>query len=372
MKHRGVRVEKETVEKKVHFLVDVDPEFVSLVRHGANQQPFRVIKMDKSMMKGGENVGMIIQSILLPEGIKLNELAAKTGLAWLSEVNAETVTQHGGYSKLTQKDEEEFESGSLNLVKLDDSGTYAMVGTLKEPDKAKNSLALGSSEVEKLMDIPSSPMAQPVAEEMRPNYVVTFGEMFDKELGSLLDVVRGALSQSSANVNKRKKMVMDAVEAFKSFLAIGLDAIGAEKVDTTEDITKEEKPMFKDKEEFATAVAEVISEQVPEMITDSLKTFGDELKKDLVKELKSADPPPADPPTEDEPTASPEVDELTQKVDKLAETVETMANQLKTDPTDTEDEPPISKDDEPTADPKVEDGKADDGTFQGILFQKAS
>ena len=59
MKHGGMHVIKETVEKEIDFLVDVDPQFVSLVRHGANQQPFRVIK---SETEGGDSVAMIVQS----------------------------------------------------------------------------------------------------------------------------------------------------------------------------------------------------------------------------------------------------------------------------------------------------------------------
>lgn len=55
MKHKGVKIITEEAEKDVTFLVDVDPLFVSLVKHGANQQPFRVIKEEKK--KGGEGSG---------------------------------------------------------------------------------------------------------------------------------------------------------------------------------------------------------------------------------------------------------------------------------------------------------------------------
>lgn len=55
MKHKGVKIITEEVEKDVTFLTDVDPLFVSLVEHGANQQPFRVIKEDAE--KGGPGSG---------------------------------------------------------------------------------------------------------------------------------------------------------------------------------------------------------------------------------------------------------------------------------------------------------------------------
>ncbi len=50
MKPKGIKVVTEMMEKEVTFLVDVDPLFVSLVKHGANQQPFRVIKEEKEDM----------------------------------------------------------------------------------------------------------------------------------------------------------------------------------------------------------------------------------------------------------------------------------------------------------------------------------
>ncbi len=46
MKPKGVHIITEDAQKEVTFLMDVDPLFVSLVKHGANQQPFRVIKED--------------------------------------------------------------------------------------------------------------------------------------------------------------------------------------------------------------------------------------------------------------------------------------------------------------------------------------
>jgi len=58
MKPRGVRVITELAEKEVTFLTDVDAMFVSLVKHAANQMPFRVIKSDDGEVeKGGEGSG---------------------------------------------------------------------------------------------------------------------------------------------------------------------------------------------------------------------------------------------------------------------------------------------------------------------------
>lgn len=370
MKHKGVRVVKETVDKEIHFLVNVDPRFVSLVRHGANQQPFRVIKSHKG---GGDNVGMIVQSILLPEGVTLEELAAKKELAWLAEAMADQTSDHGGYSKLVQKGEDDFEKESLALVKLDDSGAFAMVGKLIDPEQAKNSLALGVREADKVLDIQPSPMETPIAEEARPNFVVTFGEMFHKELSSFIDVVRGVLTQSSADPKKRKKTVLDALDAFKGFLAIGLDALGTEaaKVDADTTTTKEENPMFKDKDEFTSAVTEILENTVPGMVAETLKAIDEQAKETETTEEATTEEVTTEEVVTEETTPPEGESELAQTVKDLAATVDTLvkkqdelANQLQTDPgsQETTEETVVEK----------ETTEEDESVFAGILFKKAS
>lgn len=374
MKHKGVRVVKETVDKEIHFLIDVDPRFVSLVRHGANQQPFRVIKSHKE--GGDKDMGMIVQSILLPEGVTLEQLAAKKELAWLAEAVQAQKTDHGGYSKLIQKGENEFEENSLNLVKLDDSGAFAMVGKLLDPSQEKDSLAIGQRETEKIIAIPVSPMAMPIAEEPRPNFVITFGEMFEKELHSFLDVVRGSLSQSGADPKKRKKAIMEAADAFKGFLVIGLDALGTEAAKVDADITtaKEETPMFKDKDEFTSAVTEILENTVPGMVADTLKAIDDKAKETETTEEVTTEEVVTEEVVATEETAQPEgLSELAETVKELAATVSTLvtkqdelANQLQTDPGSQEET------EETVVTKETTETEEEPSVFQGILFKKAS
>ena len=365
MKHRGVRVVKEVLEKEIAFLVDVDPRFVSLVRHGANQQPFRVIKSEK----GGDIVGLIVQSILLPDGVTLEQLAQKKDLAWLTEVNTEETSEHGGYSKVIQKAEDEFETGSLNLVKLDDSGAFAMVGKLLKPDPAKDVLSLGVREADKILDIPRNPMETAIAEEPRPSFVITFGEMFHKELSSFIDVVRGVLSQSGSDPKKRKKTVLDAADAFKGFLVIAMDALGTEtaKVDAGTQTEQEENPMFKDKDEFTAAVTEILESTVPGLVATTLKSLEEDKTEEVVGETteevveQTAEETPN--PVED---LTKKVQELTETVSGLATKTEGLASQLVTDPGSQE----VTE--EETVVEKTEEAEEDDkSVFRGILFKRA-
>ena len=57
------------VENEVTFLTDVDVEFVSMVKHGANRTPFKILKSDK----GGADMNKVIQAVLIPKSLSDEE-----------------------------------------------------------------------------------------------------------------------------------------------------------------------------------------------------------------------------------------------------------------------------------------------------------
>ena len=224
-KTRGIRVITEETEKDVTFLTDVDVEFVSLVRHGANQMHFRVIKSE-TKEKGGDRLRTVIQSIILPRNTTLDAMADTDGLSWLVEAKSDELEEFDDYTKLIQIPVEKFDSDSLNLVKLHDNGTFAVVGKLESDDGLEDALVLGSREMKSMIPLPQSPMDATVAEGPPvPAYLVTFRQMFEKELMSFIDVVNGTLSQSNSDPGLRKKTVLGSLDAFKAFMAVGLDAL---------------------------------------------------------------------------------------------------------------------------------------------------
>lgn len=259
----GVKIVSEKVTKDINMLKDVDPEYVSLVRHGANRMPFRVLKQE-----GGEENNMptiAIQSILLPKGMELDALTSRPELQYLSEAN-KTKTDFEDYSKLEQIPAADFEAESLQVLPV--GGAWVLVGKLeKENPKA---ISLSEAEVKKLGEIPLSPMDSLMGSSMAAQtaaIAVSFRDLFERELSSMLDVVYGSLRQSTADAKKRKAAILNAMDAFKSFVAIGLDAVGENAVklekDGSEDTTDSNdnqggSEMFKTKEEFAEAVGAVI------------------------------------------------------------------------------------------------------------------
>jgi len=371
----GVKVITETKETDVTFLENVEVDFVSLVRHGANQAPFRVIKEDK----GGGKMSMVVQSILLPKTATLTGLAAEKGLEWLTEAKETEKEEFDEYDKYVQVEAEKFDGG-LQLTKIHSAGAFALVGKLKNVDEEKSALTLGSAS-EKEIDLAVSPMETAVATQTGPSYVITFRDMFEKELSSFLDVVRGAMSQSSADAKKRKTAVLGALESFKNFLAVGLDAISgggkkkedastAEKIDEILGAIKDGGgKMFKTKEEFQTAVLEILDVKLKELkeAGGSTEQMTDEEKAaaEKVATEKAAAEKAAAEKTDTEKAAAQK--EIVEKVAKLStdmadlsEKFEDFGNQLETHPAgEEEDDTPAGEEEEK---PSV---------FSGLLTKKS-
>ena len=217
------KIETVQTEKKIDFLINVDPEFVSLVRHGANRTPFRVVKSEE-----GVDAMMFVQSILVPKSVDLDKLASKEGLAWLSKAKISNKEEFDDIVKFQQMPVSKFEK-DLNMIKLDPSGVYAITGKLISKEDATEALTFEPKKASKMMAVSGSPADAPVAEVERKPYVVSFKEMFEVELDNFLSVVRGTLNQSGVTPEKRKKTVMSALDGFKSFLTVALDAVNTAK-----------------------------------------------------------------------------------------------------------------------------------------------
>ena len=374
----GMKIVSEVKEADVTFLTDADVHFVSLVRHGANRSPFKVIKEEK---EGGDGkMTMVIQSILVPKNSSLEDLAKKKDCAWAVEAKTDSKETFDTYDKYVQIEEDGFVQNSLQLTKLDGNGTFAMVGSLKD-GKSKEVLTIP----EQKMDIPISPMDTAIAEADGPAFVLTFRDMFDRELSGFLDVVRGTMTQSKVDTKKRKASVMSALTAFGNFLSIGIDAIdsnakGGKKeekdnavgeaaasiIKAMEDSKKlnggEDMTLFKTKEDFVSAVAEILDAREAKKLEDAQKV--DLVDKDKTELNEDGTPKKKEEKKEDVTlkTDDKSLDsEVVQKVDKLTNDItalktsfEEFGNRLQTSP---------------GADTDIDDGlgNIDDGQKPGVF-----
>lgn len=380
MSKKVIEIISEKVERDITFLTDVEAKFISLVKHGANRVPFRIVKSEKN--KGGVSDLMIVQSILVPKGQSFTSLSIEKGLEWLSDAKKDTCKEYDEYTKYEQMSIDKFSKESLGMIKLSNCGAWAIVGKTVKDEDAKEGLTIGKKEVAKLMDIPSYAGNTPVAEVQIDPQPITFNQVFEKELSSFLDVVKGTLSQTNATASQRRKSIMGALDAFKGFLVMALDAVdnnSKEKNDTSSlaqlnDKVSEisnalkalgkgdaEMGLFKDKQEFVEAVIEILNKRDEE----SAKQKADE---EAAKQKAEADKKAAEAQTQTtEVVADDKMKGLEEKINSLITKVEGVVekqdkydNQLSTIPAGTN---------AGDADNKQKKEK-NDSVFSGILSKK--
>jgi hypothetical protein len=387
----AVKLVTQESEKEVTLLKDADVEYVSLVRHGANRMPFRVVKQQK----GGEkqNMRYAIQSIILPKGGELSSLAQTEGLEYLSEATSEHRKDFDDYFRLDQADPKMFDSESMKLLKVGNG--WLLVGALQESEKGEGTLTLSKDQVEKLASLPAAPMNAIIGDPdaaAQMAMAASFRELFETELYAMLDIVHGALKQAAAEPKKRKTQIMGAIDAFKNFLSMGLDAIGGspakmekfERPNLTSKSEGDEEMDYKS-EEFAKAVGDIVGP----IVKDALTSLKDELKPEENAENDNKGTDKANDETTPEKTEKTEkadkrVAELESTVKALTEKIESLGDQLDTTPagesdTDTEDKEKAAADKEKAEREIVNqqvpsnwsDKKINMDVFSGMLTKKS-
>jgi len=170
------------------------------------------------------------------------------------------------YTKLVQEDASKFDGSTMKMMTLP-GGALALVGQLAEGIDPKGMLTI-SEQVAKdnPLDTALDATVATVTEEIAPySYDITFRDLFWREWDALHQVIYGTLSQAASDPKKRKGTILTAIDAFRSFMSMGLDNIStaAMKLEKEESETQEgENDMFKTKEEFVEAVGAVVDERL--------------------------------------------------------------------------------------------------------------
>ena len=258
----------ETIEKEkeVNYLSNVDVQFVSLVKHGAIRQPFRLIKSDEE-----DVMAKAIQTVMVAKPETIETLVEKEGLGWLSDADPKKKSEFDEYFAYEQQPIEDFEQDKLELVKVG-PGVFVLAGpALKQKADGLN--------------LPESPMGSTIATVQPPAVEISFGEGFYKELDSFISGVMGHMNQTQADGKARKKAVLALHKNFGDFLAMALDRLPNTQV-------KFDARKFHEKGDDS--MSELTEARVQEMITESLKAGFEELKttfKSEVEELLKANAP---------------------------------------------------------------------------------
>ena len=110
---------------EINYLEDLDVKWVSLVDHGANRIPFKIVKSE-------ERMGDVIQSIILSKNLSLDEV--KQSVPWLNGVEITKEENYQDYNKFIHRPMDKFDSDTMRLIKVDES-VLALVGEMANPDE---------------------------------------------------------------------------------------------------------------------------------------------------------------------------------------------------------------------------------------------
>jgi hypothetical protein len=220
-----VSVEEVTVEKTVPFLEEPQADFVSLVDHAANRTPFQIIKNEKAL---------VVHAILTPKDVTLESLSDQA--SWLEKAHTDNVQEFESWNQYIQLQQKKFDSSSFSIQPIAESGSYAVVGSLKANIKKDDVLAFPSLDFPELL--PADNMEAAVVEEMVP-ISYSFADLFWKELDGFVAIVQGVMAQSAIDPKKRKSTIMSALQSFGSFLSMATDAVGTQAAKIEKDTTPE-------------------------------------------------------------------------------------------------------------------------------------
>ena len=180
-------------ETTVDFLKEPEVTFVSLVRHGANNTPFRVVKGNK-----GEKMNKVVQAIRIEKDSKadLETLIGK-------DFRKDTVEKDDNYLIYEQVDKSACALDTKSVVAIDpENHVYAITYDLLVDEKEKGK--------KNLSDPPKTIVLKEDIKELDSWDV--WSEMY-----AMMDLISGSMSQSNMKESDMKSTVLLAIDNFRSF-----------------------------------------------------------------------------------------------------------------------------------------------------------
>lgn len=187
------------IETEVEYMEDLDVGFISLVDKGANRVPFKVIKSEESMDD-------VIQSVITPLGKSLTDYEVPL---FSSDFKIAKTENHGDYTKHISFSMSDLKEESVKLVRLnEEDSAFVIIGQPKTPNESH--IVYKAS----IMDTPV---------KFSENVVETFGDEFYCQLNNLVNSLTGTMSLDKLDNKKKKAAIANSLDAFKIFIAAGLD-----------------------------------------------------------------------------------------------------------------------------------------------------
>lgn len=182
-------------EATVTFLKKPEVSFVSLVKHGANNTPFRLLKSNKA---GGDDMNKIVQAVRVHKDSKA-DLKKIVGDGFRDDKSVED----GDYIVYEQIDKSICNIDTKSVVVLDPANhVYAV--TYNQLENAQD-----KKEVDKDLRLPVLSLKSDAKG-------VSYWDVVD-EMYAMGDLIYGSMGQSNMPPEDRKDIVFKAIDNFKAF-----------------------------------------------------------------------------------------------------------------------------------------------------------
>lgn len=219
----AAKVISTIIEDEVIFLKEADVEFVSLVKHGANRTPFKILKSEKD--EGGNVMSKVVIAVLIPKSLSEDEVKEQ-----LNEYRDDEVKEFDTYKSYIQVSDEAIDLNTREVVLFNgDKQVFGVVASLKAEGKgeegektAKKKETGGKAEGEK------GKVAPKVVEKEALDYA-TMDSLYE-ELYAMADICSGAMRQTNIEPAARRKTILAAIDNFRSFAEMLLKSLKDEEV----------------------------------------------------------------------------------------------------------------------------------------------
>lgn len=207
-----------TETREVGFLVDPEARFVSLVDRGANQIPFRIVKIQK-----GEGTVMkkVLHELIVPDGISDDEIRSVFSEETAPLLKFDKTREIGKIRLIEQVEREKFDTSSFELVDIDpERGIKGIAGVLKEEEK-KGLIAkiFKRSEEQKLAEViglsDEAAMDRSARSEFLKNVI---SPSIEDQLFVAMSNVAGILAQEAWDEKDRRKVISGILDTLKDYL----------------------------------------------------------------------------------------------------------------------------------------------------------
>lgn len=288
--------------REVVFMYDPQPRYVSLVKRGANQIPFRIVKNVK------EDQVKVIQSIVATKGTEVEAIKTALGQDVATIVKLEMPVESAGFVTFEQMPREAFKSDTFQVVALNEEKTVLGIqGELAEKAEGGGIIAKIFKPAEKTQVI-SVPEGTPTVDQAVLKSQLS--SLLWEEMDALWQAIHGILSQEEGDGATKVSMVKKIMDNFTASLETAMVAMKCDRLDVPvkePGKTADETPVEKSgtpKEnpaqgedlpaeqaagsQLAPAVdLDVLSEQAAQKAAEALKPQIDEALKPLAETVAS-------------------------------------------------------------------------------------